>query len=483
MRPINLSRNMKKIKFVIGFICTIGLIASCGTPQFGRQTVDQNIPDNFTGKSDTVSSGATKWSKFYTDPYLVSLIDSALANNQEMNIVLQDIWMDKNEVMAKKGEILPAVRGYAGSGVDKVGRYTAQGAMEATTEIEPGKGIPEPMGDFSTGLKASWEVDIWRQLRNGRDAAAKRYLATTEVKNFLATQIVAEIAEAYFELLALDNQLEILNQNIGIQTNALEIVKIQKQAARATELAVKKFEAEVLKTRSLKFMVQQQIIESENRINYLVGRFPQSVARSNSPFLDLVPYDVQSGIPIQLLDNRADVRKAQHLLEASKFDVQITKAEFYPKLNLDLQSGINAFNPTYLIRPQSLMYSIIGDLAAPLINRKAIKAKYYNANSKQIQAVYQYERTVLNAFIEVVNQMSKMSNLSQSLELKKQQVDALSESIEISGDLFLSARANYMEVLMTQRDVLEAKFELIETKKDQMNTMVQTYRALGGGWR
>jgi len=423
------------------------------------------------------------WKQFYDDPNLAALIDSALANNQELNIALQEIVVSQNEVMEKKGEILPNVSGNVGGGVDKVGRYTAQGALEATTEIEPGKEMPEPMTDFTIGFKASWEVDIWRQLRNGRDAAAKRFLASYEGKNYMVTNLVAEIAESYYNLLAYDNQLAIVNQNIEIQTNALEIVKAQKQAARVTELAVKRFEAEVYKTRSLQFTIQQEIVEAENRINFLVGRFPQRVQRSSVEIITLVPMDIQEGIPIQLLDNRPDIRRAENMLEASKLDIKIAKADFYPKLEIGAQMGINAFNPEYIIRPQSIIYNVIGDLMAPLINRKVIKAKYYSANSRQIQAMYEYEQTLLKAYIEVANQISKIDNLTKSYDLKAKQVEALSESIRISSDLFLSARADYMEVLMTQRDVLEAKFELVDTKKEQMVATINAYRALGGGWK
>jgi outer membrane protein TolC len=129
-----------------------------------------------------------------------------------------------------------------------------------------------------------------------------------------------------------------------------------------------------------------------------------------------------------------------------------------------------------------MLYNVAGDLMAPLINRKVIKAFYYSANAKQIQAVYEYERTVLNAYIEVVNQLSTIENLKRSYQLKAQQVQALNESIDIANDLFRSARADYMEVLLTQRDALESKFELVETKKEQMNAKVNIYQSLGGGW-
>jgi multidrug efflux system outer membrane protein len=145
--------------------------------------------------------------------------------------------------------------------------------------------------------------------------------------------------------------------------------------------------------------------------------------------------------------------------------------------------GLNAFNPIYLGNvPKSLLSTLVADLAGPLINKNAIQATYYSANAKQVQAIYNYERTVLNAYIEVVNQLSNINNLQQSYLTKTAEVQALNESTNIANRLFASARADYMEVLLTQREALESRFDLIETKVQQMNATVNIYRALGGGW-
>jgi outer membrane protein TolC len=153
-------------------------------------------------------------------------------------------------------------------------------------------------------------------------------------------------------------------------------------------------------------------------------------------------------------------------------------------LGISAAVGFQAFNPTYLLRmPESLLYSLAGDLAGPLINRNAIKAEFNNATARQLQAMYNYERTIVNAYLEVSTQLSNISNLEKSYDLKSKQVDALTNSIGISNDLFKNARADYLEVLMTQRDALESKLELIETKKQQLNAVVNIYRNLGGGWK
>jgi NodT family efflux transporter outer membrane factor (OMF) lipoprotein len=443
---------------------------------------NKDMPGFFRDQRDTVNTAKMKWQQFFTDPNLTSLIETALSKNQELNIVLQEINIAQNDVRARKGEYLPFVDVMAGAGVERVARYTRNGSVEKNYEIEPGKEFPEPLPDFLLAANFNWQVDIWKKLRNAKKSATLRYLATNEGKNFLVTRLVAEIANSYFELMALDNQLEILKQNIKIQQDALAIVTQEKQAARVTELAVRRFEAEVLKNQSRIYHVQQSIIETENRINFLVGRYPQPIERNYKTFSDIVPNTIQEGLPSQLLQNRPDVRSAELNLAAAKIDVSVAKANFYPSLNLSATLGLQSYSPRLLGNAESVLYSIGGGLAQPLINRNAIKAIFFNANAKQVQAVYGYEQTLLKAFIEVANQLANISNMQKSYDLQKGQVEALTESINISTRLFRFARADYMEVLLTQRDAMESKFELVETKKQQLTAMVNVYQALGGGW-
>lgn len=473
-----------KINHCLGVLGLAAILASCNIPKVVQREEKKNTPASFgNGSSDTTNSAAIQWRQFFTDQNLVNLIDTALKNNQELNITLQEVEIARNEIRMKQQALLPSVTLGGSVGVEKVGRYTSQGAGDATTEIKPGKEMPDPLGDFRIAAVANWEVDIWKKLRNSKKAAITRYLSTEEGKNFVITNLIAEIADSYYELLALDNQLEIVHQNIDLQKNALEIIKVQKEAMRATELAVQKFQAEVFKTQSLEFDILQQIKETENRINFLLGRFPQDIPREKN-FIALVPTPVHTGIPAQLLGNRPDIKQAELDLSAAKLDVKVARAEFYPSLGISAGVGFQAFNPAYLLRaPESILYSLAGDIAGPLINRNAIKAEFLNANARQVQALFNYEKTILNAYLEVSNNLSGISNLEKSYNLKSQQVDALTRSIEVSGDLFKNARADYLEVLMTQRDALEAKLELIETKQQQMSAVVQVYRSLGGGWK
>ena len=239
----------------------IGVIVSACVPKslvVVNKTENKAVPLGYKVSQDSTNTAKTVWKQYFTDPNLLGLIDTALRNNQELNITLQEIEIASNEIRARKGEYLPFVTLGGGAGVEKVSRYTSQGASDDATEIKPGIATPEILPNTYVGAFASWEVDIWHKLRNARKVAVANYLASVEGKNFLVTNIVAEIANSYFELLALDNQLDIIRKNIVILNNALSIIRQEKEAAKVTELAVRRFEAEVYKTQSLQYDIQQK---------------------------------------------------------------------------------------------------------------------------------------------------------------------------------------------------------------------------------
>ncbi|MCB9073346.1 MAG: TolC family protein [Bdellovibrionaceae bacterium] len=460
-------------------------------PDFDKQdkiawSSQENVPlTNKTSIEGTTkeSSAKKQWKDFFVDGQLRGLIDQALDSNQELNIFTQEVNIAEYEIMARKGEYLPKM-GFSGkAGLEKVGKYTSQGVSDATSEYEPGKVVPEKLPLYQLGLVATWEVDIWKKLRNATKAAFFKYLSSVDGRNFIITRLVAEISSTYYELMALDKQLEIVNNNIEILKEGLKLVRIQQQAARVTSLAVKRFEAEVLKNQSRQYDLQQRVIITENRLNVLVGRYPQPIARHSTDFIDLVPYQIHTGVPAQLLDNRTDVKRAELALKAAELDVKVAKARFYPSLSIDAGLGYQSFNSKHLFAsPDSVFYGVAANLTAPLLNRMAIKADYFSANSKQIQAVYDYEKTLITAYTDVVNQLAKIKNLEKIYELKSRQVAALKDSIDISTILFKAARVDYVEALLTRRDALESQIELVEVKKDQMIALVNLYQALGGGW-
>lgn len=377
---------------------------------------------------------------------------------------------------------MPFVTVKGGAGLERSSLFTPIGTAERELSFEPGKRFPDPLPSFLMATNVTWEMDIWRKLRNARDAATLRYLATAEGRNYVMTRLVAEVAEHYFELMALDNRLTTLEQTIELQKESLRIAKAKKEAGRDTELAVQRFQAEVNKNLSETLIVKQEIVEAENRINFLLGRFPQHIERSSAGFLDLNINAMGAGVPSQLLQNRPDIRQAERELSAAGLEIEVARAEFYPSLGLTGGIGLQAFNPKYLFNPDAIIGSVAGEFAAPLLNKTAIQAAYQSANAKQLQCVYQYQRVILDAFTEVINRLSMAENYGKSIEFKKQQLTALESSVSTATKLFQNARAEYSEVLFAQRDLLEAKLTLIEAKKRQLSAMVNAYQALGGGF-
>lgn len=466
-------------KIIIVF--AIVFLTACKIPALVSKQENKSVPAYYNAAQDSTNIASMKWRQYFTDPYLIAIIDSALKNNQELNIALREIEMDKNEIQARKGEYLPFVNIAGVAGIDKTGKYTWDGLSEEDLKANPEKG-PKYIGDFRAGIYATWELDVWKKLRNAKKSAALRYFATIEGRNFIVTNLIAEISSSYYELLALDNMMSIVQQNIELQKNALQMVKLEKDAAKVSQLAVNRFDAQLLHTQNLQYDIQQQIVETENKINFLAGRFTQHVARTNTSLNDIPVEMVQSGIPSQLLLNRPDIRQAELALAAAKLDVQVARANFYPSFSLSAGSGFTAFNPSYIFKPEALLYNFAGDAVGPLINKNGIVAAYKNANEKQIISAYQYERTILSAFIEVANQLSYISNYKNSYETKSKEVEILNQSVDISNKLFASSKADYIEVLLTQREALDSRIELIETKLKQLKAKVNIYRVLGGGW-
>jgi multidrug efflux system outer membrane protein len=399
-------------------------------------------------------------------------------------MALQRIEVSRSSVKLANGALLPQVSLNVGGSVRRFGLYTMDGAGNATTEITPGQIVPTNLPDMYLGLQSSWEIDVWGKLRNQRQSAISTYLSSVEGTNFVISTLVADVASHYTELLSLDNQLDMVQQTIKKQQEALEVIKLQKEAGRANELAVQQFQAQLLNTQIFEKNVQQQIIEVENKINFLLGSYPQPIEREKAIFFKELPKQIVSGFPSELLANRPDIREAEFQIEANKFDLNAAKAAFYPNFNITASLGFQAFNPEFLFSsPASIAYSVVGTLVAPIINMNALKAQFNTAQANQLSAMYNYQKTVLNAYVEVANQLFAIKNLQQVNVLKTQQNSVLKKSVETSSELYKTARASYLEVLFAQQNALQSNLELIDVIKQQRLATISIYKALGGGWK
>jgi NodT family efflux transporter outer membrane factor (OMF) lipoprotein len=471
-------------KFIIALILiSCFAYSGCKTKDsINNETLD--LPKFYDGLNDSTNSVNMNWREFFDDKNLSKLIDTAFRNNLDVLMTLQKIEVARNDLRLSKGAMLPIVNANFSYLQRKFGYYTMDDAGNRVTEIRPGELIPTNLPDYFVGLQANWEIDVWGKLRNRKKAAFTKYLSSVEGTNLVFTNLVAEVANTYYELLALDVELEIIQETIKLQQNALDIVKVQKESGILNELAIKQFEAQVLNSQSFEFEIVQKRIESENKINFLLGRLPQKIDRDKLSFLSRLPNEVEGGIPSQLLRNRPDIRQAELDLLAAKLNVKAAKAAFYPTFNITGTIGFQAFNADLLFTtPQSLAYNLLGSLSAPLINRSAIKAQFKNAQASQIEMMYRYQKTILNAYLEVSNELWSIKNLDKIQTLKSNEVKALVASIDISNDLFKSGRATYFEILMTQRIALQSRIELVTIKRRQYNATVNIYKALGGGWK
>lgn len=477
---------MKKNKnnIALGFVIVLSLLfSSCKTTKPLETTNLKTLPESYTSVKDSLNSANINWKQYFSDTDLITLIDEALKNNLDLLTALQKVEIASSNVGLNRAALFPTVNGFAIASQRKFGDYTMDWAGNKVTEMVPGTIIPMHLQDYYTGLQTSWEIDVWGKLRNRKKAALARYIGSIEGKNFVVTNLISEIAAAYYELLGLDNELEIIKQTIKLQEDAFTLVNIQKQAAFANELAVQQFEAQLLNSKALEFETIQKITECENKINFLLGRYPQAIARDKSKLTTTLPFQVNVGIPSDLLKNRPDIRQAEYDLIASKADVKAAKAAFYPSFNITGALGFQAFQTSYLLTPESIAYNIFGNLVAPLINRAAIKAEFRTATAAQQEALYNYQKSIINAYVEVYNETAKINNLQKIVDFKTQQADVLTKSIETSSELFKTGRASYIEVLMTQKGALESKLELINAKQEQYNAVINIYKALGGGWK
>ncbi len=470
---------------VIARVIACGLmllvLPSCGIPPLRSPQPGPVLPPDFRGETGEENSAQLGIEEFYNDRMLTCLIEKALIDNRELKILNEEVAITGNEVLSRSGAYLPFISVASGVGLDRVSRFTLEGAGIHADPYLPGKFFPNVFGTYGGGINLSWQLDIYRQLRNARDAAADRYAAASERRNYFVTTLVAEIAENYYRLMSLDKRLENLDQIIELQQRSFEIAEARKKAGRATQLGVLRFQAELQRNFSEKLIINQSIIQGENRINFLVNRYPQRVERDSSGFYDLNIHPISVGVPSQLLQNRPDIRQAERELEAAGLDVKVARVNFFPQLVITGGVGLQSLVINHLFEPQAVAGDIAGGLVAPLVNKRAIRAQYLTANARQLQAIYNYQRVILEAFTQVINRVSMVDNYTKSIEIKKQQLATLETAVEFAENLFQNARIEYIDVLFSQRDLRDARVVLIDTKTEQLAAIVKAYQALGGG--
>ena len=463
--------------------CLAAAWTSCQTPKKVADTEMRSLPATI-GKgmgSDTVGTTLER-RLFNRSVHLNNLIDTVLANNFDLRIAVERLRMAIAVATQAKAPLLPQVNGVLVPSIRRFGLYTMDGAGNIVTDMEPGKPVPINLPDFLIGTQASWEADLWGKLKNRRKAALARFEASREGRQLLTTLLVAETATAYYDLLAYDQELRLLDETIKLQKQALEMVRVQKQTAVTNELAVQQFEVQLLDQQGLRMQVEQRITDTETLLNLLAGRFAQDIPRDSAFFAEGTLPELQDGIPTRMLLDRPDVRQARLELKADDAETEAARAAFLPSLLFTGGVGLQGYRMGVLFRlPESLAYSLFAGLSAPLLNRNAIRGEYERTLAGRNESLWNYRKILTDAFLEVHAEMKRIDNLQRIYETKKWEAEIIGRSVSVSDELFRYGRANYVEVLLARQNALRVNIELIETRRNQFAAAIRLYRLLGGG--
>ena len=470
-------------------VSVVILVAGCKAFKPVHMPEAPRMPETYLGSTDTLSVARMSPQDFFADDQLIALIDEAQRNNRDLLIAWERINMASAYLKMKRGDLIPTLDFGVSAGAQKYGDYTMEGVGNFDTNLSPnisdGQRVAQPyVPNLQIGLNTSWEIDIWGKFRNLKKAAKVRFLGTEHGRRFISTSVTATVANLYYELQALDSELEILQRNIRLQEEALEVAQARKDAGHADQLAIERFVAQLLYTKGLEPAVRQQIVSVENELNTVLGRFPQPIARKSDLLSQTMPVEAKAGVPAQLLLRRPDIVQAELELAAAGYEVKAARAEFLPALRINLSLGVNTFNPAMIFTlPASLAYGLIGGLTGPLLNRAQIQGNFNRKAAENKIAFHEYQKTILNGYQEVHTSLQHAQLLADRYALKQEEVSAMNRAVDISQELMMSGYATYLDVLTAQKSVLEADMERVAIRKNMFQNMVMLYCATGGGWK
>ncbi|MDC8103992.1 TolC family protein [Chryseobacterium sp. B21-037] len=461
--------------FLLSGLAAILLLSCAVGKEYKRP--DLNVPQTY--KESTKVTGDTvilPWKTFFKDPQLISLIDKALLKNNEIYTALKNMEQLDLAYKQAKNNLMPTVDFSAGANRAWASKNSLNGSLN-----EQFTGT-KYIDDFSATLRLSWEVDIWGKTKMQKESAAADYFAQKENMNALKTRIIVQVAQAYYNLISLDEQLKIAEKNIELSDNTLKMMKLQYTAGQINSLAIQQSEAQKKTAELLIPLARQNISIQENALSILCGEYPGKIDRGNS-MKNMIPENTLSeGVPAQLLSRRPDLKAAELAVISLNAKTGLSKAAMYPSISLTPQIGINSnkFN-TWFDLPGSITKTPAANLAMPLLQKRQLKTAYETAVIEQEKAVIAFRQSMMTAVSEVSDAMAKSKGTSERLTLLEQRTAILDKGINDALKLYKSGMATYLEVITAQNNKLQNDLEYVNITLEKLNAEVDLYRSLGGG--
>ena len=473
---------MKKLIQVRYFVFSMGLllVISCRTGKnYQRPTVllpQQFAPSGIAATADTNSIADISWRNYFSDPVLRQLIDSGIARNYDLQYALRNINIAQSQVKQSKWLWVPQVN--AG-----VSGYYYRNADNGPSGINNGA-VSNHSNDFLASVNMSWEIDIWGKIGRQQEGAMANYLQTYEAAKAVQTRLVADIAQGYFSLLMLDQQLSETKKTLALNTDFVKLTRLLYDAGEVSYLAIQQAESQRLNTAGLVPLIEQNIAIQENSLQLLTGNLPGSIQRSVT-LMDIHFNDtLATGLPVAILSRRPDVRANELALINANAQVGVSQANMYPALTLTAGTGFESLKASNWFNIPGSLFGLAGaTLIQPILQGRQLKTQYEIAKQKREQAVIQFRQSVLTAGSEVSNTLVQLNKLNEQEILAKQRTDTLTAAVSNSQLLFKNDLANYLEVIIAQQTALDAQLSLAFIQRAELNARVELYRSLGGGWR
>lgn len=463
-------------KLLILFFLVIFVVSCRVGKEYQRPTVE--MPQQFTPFADTNSIADIEWKNFFTNAELQSLIDKGLKYNHDLLIAMNRIEIAQQRVKQSKLIQLPEINFQATGSISRPSDNSLNGISIGSFL---GKKYVE---NYQAIFNISWEADIWGKLHSQKEATLASYLQTYEATKAVQTQLVANIAQGFYNLLMLDKQLEITKRNLVLNDSFVTATRLLKDAGITNALAVQQAESQRQSTALLVPQLEQNVAIQENALQILTGQLPGVVVRSASLAQFTVADNYSTGLPAAMVSRRPDVRSTEMALMVANAQVGVAQANMYPTLNITAGTGLESFKASnWFSVPGSVFGLAAGTIAQPIFRRKELKTQFEVAKLQREEAVLQFRQSVLNAVGEVSDALVQLDKLKQQQTIASGQVDTLQHAIFNARLLFKSDLANYLEVITAQANALQAELNLASIQRQQLGAMVELYRSLGGGWK